>query len=347
MLTDEMKRLTEDIVALHDARINFVDTLIKDTSELLGTFRNEHNQMATDLRNKLETEYKELLEAVDRFMKDTHAQNQQLRSDTLGMLEDYETARQADAKIQKDNLIQFSNDLVKNTANMLLDFGNAHAEMADELQNFLGSSETSRKNEFDEMMNRVKNKISELKTYTETMLRDASKAHAKMAQELRDMLKTVTKERKDEVVQFMLGLVDSHSEMAKELNAFLENSEKNRNENFAEMMKDITARLLDLKSSTHGLLNEYAEDREGMAAAWTSLNKTMTARRTQGIEAVRKIEEKQAVFNTVSASKNGGIKLTQIGKSMGKQWQSLIPTMNELLSEGKIKKDDDGFYHMA
>lgn len=347
MLTDEMKRLTEDIVALHDARVNFVETMIKDTAEMLGTFRSDHNQMSKELRAKLETEYADLLAAVDNFMKETHANNQQLREETLNMLADNEATRQADAKVQKENLIQFSNDLVKNTANMLMEFGNAHAEMAEELRSFLNASESTRKEDFDAMMNDIQNRIAELKSYTEELLRDASKAHAEMAKELRSMLETLTKERKNEVAQFMDELAKAHEAMAKELDEFLANSESTRKEDFTDMMSSITTRLAELNASTNSLLKEYAEDREGMSAAWNALAKTMSARKSMGMEAVKKIEEKDSILAAVSLAKDGGIKLTKIGKNMGKTWQSLIPIANELITEGKLTKDDDGFYHTA
>lgn len=345
MLTHDMKRLTDDIVALHDTRVSFLNTLIHDTSEMLNSFRSDHSKMALDQKKKLEASYRDLKSTVEEFLTETHQKKKQLRDETFRMLEEHEDSRLANARDMKKRLIDFTNQITEEIENLLKSYGEFRTQMA--------SDQKSSLMDF----------TNQLASDTATLLKNFSNAHSEMAKALREMLETDNHTRKTEVAGFMEELAKAHEEMAKELNGFLTSNETTRKNQFKEMMESISTRLSELRTRTHQvlessdeLMKEFGKDRKGMAEAWSELNKLMKNQRAMGQKKVKKIKEeemkkqqqdglKTSVMGIISQSKNSGIKLTQIGKELGRPWQSLIPWITELVDEGAVTKDEKGFYH--
>ena len=81
-------------------------------------------------------------------------------------------------------------------------------------------------------------------------------------------VKDMTKDVKELIARFDKEL----EEMAKDLRHFLANSEKARKEDFAAMMKDITARLNDIRKDTRELLKETSTDMGKAREYWLSLS---------------------------------------------------------------------------
>ena len=154
MLTDEMKCLTEDIVALYEARMSFVNTLVNDTAETIGSFRTEHAEMSKELG--------EFLAASESTRKD----------------EFHQTMESINARIL---------EIKSGTNTMLKDFGEAHAEMSKELGEFLAASESTRKDEFEDMMSAIATRLSDLRNGTQQFLEACGEDREGMAKAWNEM----------------------------------------------------------------------------------------------------------------------------------------------------------------
>lgn len=330
MLTNDMENITKNILDSYETRISFVKGMVSDTAEMLGMFRKEHTEMSASLRTALQSNLKQLKSDVAGFISRAHQEGLQRRQttfqtlldfhekvtkDTKNLLSSFTKLRSESKSEQKESLVNFTNHLVQNTADMLKNF---------------------------------------------------REIHARMASDLNKMLSTATQSRKTEIAAFMKDMAQYHQAtkkeletMRKELGEFLSRSEHDRQMHFNRIMKVIR------------------DDTKDMHEAWQELSVKMQAFRSLGMEKVKEMEEaerkriekerleaerrrlereaaerkqreldktKEMILNAV---KKKASKLTEIGSEIGKAWQGLIPIMSELIEDGKVSKDEDGFYHIG
>jgi len=359
MLADDMKRIVEDITTSYEETVNFVNNLTSDTSEMIGKFRKDHSEMSKSLRNKLQMDFKNLKTTVGEFISDTHHKNEQLRKETLQILSNHEDIRLSEARALKENLRQFVNQVAGDIENLLINFAKVRKQMA-----------SNQKKSLTDFTNQL---VKE----TTDMLKNFSEAHFQMASALKEMLSSDNFSRKVEVAEFMKELAKSHQAMANDLNNFLTGSENDRRSQFTEMMNSITTELKDIKDNVNNILNAFKEDRLGMSETWKEMTKKLHSYRSVGVKKVKELEEgkrkriekeraeaerkrleqeeaeikqresdelKARILDTVTEE---GMKLTEIGKVVGKAWQGLISIMNELIEDDMITKDDEGLYRLA
>jgi len=122
-LADDMKILSEDIVASYGLRVKTIRELEKDTHDMLKGFQSEHKKMATDLK-------KTLAEGEADRLKETGNMMNQIRGE------------------QKDRN--------KAVADLLEKFAKDHEDMAAELRETLAEGEADRLKETGNMMNQIR-----------------------------------------------------------------------------------------------------------------------------------------------------------------------------------------------
>lgn len=150
MLGQDMKRLTEDILALYDTRASFVNELIRETAGKLETFRSDRSEMSHDLREALQGELRARRNTVHQFLAECR-------------------------------------DHMKELAK-------AHESMSKEVNEFLNTSEATRKDQFTGMMTAIRSRLLVIRSVTQEIL-DSSrellesfgKDHQEMAEAWRDM----------------------------------------------------------------------------------------------------------------------------------------------------------------
>jgi len=154
-ISNDMKKLREDIVSANDVRVKAIGVLAKDTHKMLKGFQAEHKEMATNLRG-------ELAKGEEKRLKDSRAMM---------------------ANIQK-----FVSDVGKEVSAMIERFQKEHKVMADELRENLEKGEADRLKTFNDMMGNIHQDINQIETYVANKLKEFSDAHAGMSKELKKML---------------------------------------------------------------------------------------------------------------------------------------------------------------
>jgi len=154
-ISDDMKKLREDIVSANDVRAKAIGVLVKDTHKMLKGFQAEHKEMAANLRGEL-------------------AQGEEKRLN--------------DFKAMMANIQKFVSDLDKEVSAMIERFQKEHKAMADELRENLEKGEVDRLKTFNDMMGNIQQDINQIETYVANKLKEFSDAHAGMSEELKKML---------------------------------------------------------------------------------------------------------------------------------------------------------------
>ena len=100
-IADEMKILTEDIVASYGLRVKTIRELEKDTHDMLKGFQSEHKKMAADLKKTLAKEeadrLKENVNLMNQFQaedKDRIAEQKERNKEVLDLLKGFSTERE-------------------------------------------------------------------------------------------------------------------------------------------------------------------------------------------------------------------------------------------------------------
>ena len=154
-IAEDMKKLTEDIMASHDVRVKALGALVADTHETLRGFATDRKKMAVELRAEL-------------------AKGEQ------GRLKDF--------KAMMSDIEKTLADLTKNVSNTIKGFQKDHKAMAGELEAGLENGETGRLKDFKSMMADIQKSIKEIETYVANKLKEFNKDHADMSEELKKEL---------------------------------------------------------------------------------------------------------------------------------------------------------------
>jgi len=154
-ISNDMKKLREDIVSANDVRVKAIGVLVKDTHKMLKGFQAEHKEMAANLRG-------ELAKGEDQRLKDF--------------------------RVMMANIQKFVSDVDKEVSAMIERFQKEHKAMADELRENLEKGEADRLKTFNDMMGNIHQDINQIETYVANKLKEFSDAHAGMSEELKKML---------------------------------------------------------------------------------------------------------------------------------------------------------------
>jgi len=154
-ISNDMKKLREDIVSANNVRVKAIGVLVKDTHKMLKGFQAEHKEMATNLRG-------ELAKGEDQRLKDF--------------------------RVMMANIQKFVSDIDKEVSAMIERFQKEHKVMADELRENLEKGEADRLKTFNDMMGNIHQDINQIETYVANKLKEFSDAHVGMSEELKKML---------------------------------------------------------------------------------------------------------------------------------------------------------------
>ena len=161
-ISNDMKKLREDIVSANNVRVKAIGVLVKDTHKMLKGFQVEHKKMATDLRGELAKGEEQRLKGEEQRLKDF--------------------------QVTMANIQKFVSDLDKDVSAMIGRFQKEHKVMADELKENLEKGEVDRLKTFNDMMGNIHQDINQIETYVANKLKEFSNAHTGMSEELRKML---------------------------------------------------------------------------------------------------------------------------------------------------------------
>ena len=194
-------------------------------------------------------------------------------------------------------------------------------------------------------------KIGQIKKETEETLKNLQDVHKEMSLEQRKNLAKGVENRKEEVNKTLDDFKVAHSQMSKEL--------KNDLNKFNQ----------EIKSKVSGMLNDFHSTQDKLRAelekvslSWQQTASIMQGKRS-GVKTVpevlekkiikEKLPEKTKIVEKLSDKEQvlvlikkhlEGLKLTEIGVELGKDWRWYIPTVKELMGENKIRKETNLYY---
>ena len=93
-IADEMKILTEDIVASYGLRVKTIRELEKDTHDMLKGFQSEHKKMAADLKKTLEQGEADRLKASGSLKSEIQAEQKNRNKAVADLLKEHKTERE-------------------------------------------------------------------------------------------------------------------------------------------------------------------------------------------------------------------------------------------------------------
>jgi len=140
-IADDMKKLTEDIVASYDVRVKAIGALVKDTHQMLKGFNLEHKEMAEKLSSDLAKFVGGLVKETAALVKKFQAEHKEMAEELGNSLAKGETDRLNGDKERLKAFKGMMSDIRKGVkdietyvANKLKEFTDAHADMSAELK---------------------------------------------------------------------------------------------------------------------------------------------------------------------------------------------------------------------
>ena len=122
-MAEDMKRLTEDMIAANEARLGAVGALMTETREALKGFRADRTKMAGDQAKDLAGFVGALSQSV-----------QQIRREAQDRLGEFGKANKQMSKDQSKRLADYAQGLVQDVTSMMSRFDNERAHMSKDLR---------------------------------------------------------------------------------------------------------------------------------------------------------------------------------------------------------------------
>ncbi len=279
-MAEQMKNLSEEILANYKQRAKDNGELVKEVQKTLDGFRNDHMEMAAtiranaaNLRSNLAQEQKDRLKSFQQLMNGIHGSISEIQNEVEGI------------KVS--------------TAGMLKDFSVSHDAMATNLNKELEQDKTNRANwntgrlkEFGGLMKninteivKIQKEVSDVFGYTDKLLKKFSSDHGKMSAEMKAELTANLTERvkytQDLLNQYNKRLAEMSKEnqkMAKALRLDLAKSRKELSQSDIQRMKDFNVTFTGIQKKVHEIqkfvntfLGEFSTDRKQAAATWAKL----------------------------------------------------------------------------
>jgi len=166
-ISDDIKKLGEDIVVSYDSRVKAIGELVSDVHKTLEGFTIDRKKMGEEQAKNLGDFVKGLSKSVEDMLKRFQKDHKQVSDD------------------QAKSLADFVKDLTKNVGDTMTRIQKAHKEMADNLKESLEKGETDRLKDFKDMMGYITKGIKEIENYVANKLKEFHDTHADMSKELK------------------------------------------------------------------------------------------------------------------------------------------------------------------
>ncbi|MBE3093463.1 MAG: hypothetical protein IMZ52_00400 [Actinobacteria bacterium] len=304
-INEEMKKLGEEIIGSYDVRTERIEQLKKETEDTLKSSRDW-------LKNFQDNHKKMSLE-------------------------------------QRENLSKYQENLEGDVKETLKGFRLSLEKMGSDLREDLAKGTERRKEEVGKTIEDTQKMIDEFKV-----------SRIQMSKELREDLTTGVERRKKEVGKILEDaqkMMDdfkvSHRQMSKEL-------KKNLSKSNQGMKSEVKKKLNDFQT----IQDKLRADLQKASLSWQQTASTLQEKRS-GVKPLPKVAGKKIVKKELPKPEQNiikenlsdkqktlalikkhpeGIKLTEIGVELGKDWRWYIITIKELMEENKIRKEENLYY---
>jgi len=248
---------------------------------------------------------------------------------------------------QRENLSKYKENLEGGVKEMLKGFRLSLEKIGSDLRKDLAKGVERRKAE-----------VSKTLEDTQKMMNEFKISRIQMSKELKESLTTGVERRKaevsktlDDTKKMMDDFKVSHSQMSKEL-------KKNLTKSNQGIKSEVSSMLNDFRSTQ----DKLRADLEKASLSWQQTASTLQEKRS-GVKPIpevlgkkiikEKFPKKTKIAEELSDKKQvlmlikehpEGIKLTEIGASLEKDWRWYIVTVKELMEENKIRKEENLYY---
>jgi len=247
-----------------------------------------------------------------------------------------------DVRVERiEQLKKETEETLKSSRDLLNNFQDDHKKMSLEQRKNLSEYKENLEGEVKEMLKGFR--LSLEKTGSD-LRKDLAKGAKRRKAEVNKTLEDTQKMMNDFKV--------SHSQMSKELR------------------KNLTKSNQGIKSEVSSMLNDFSSaqdklraDLEKASLSWQQTASALQEKRSGVKKSIPEVLEKKTIKETLpkktkiaeelSDKKQAlvlikkhpeGIKLTEIGAELGKDWRWYIPTVKELMEENKIRKEENLYY---
>lgn len=177
-------------------------------------------------------------------------------------------------------------------------------------------------------------------------LKEAGNNHSRMGKELRASLAESERQRLDAAFEFASALAAGTKERTREVGRMLAGF----GEELADFGRDNNRRAAAVRE----FLGEVREDMLAAGAAWRGIPGKLSRpfppappESTKNLTDLRagptRNDKERDIFNVVMGHPRG-LKLTDIGKSLGADWRSLNAPTRSLVAAGKLRKVDNLYF---
>jgi len=317
-ISNDMKKLREDIVSSNDVRVKAIGVLVKDTHKMLKGFQAEHKEMATNLRGELAKGEEKRLKGEEQRLKDF--------------------------RVTMANIQKFVSDLDKEVSAMIERFQKEHKVMADklkenavELKENLEKGEADRLKTFNDMMGNIHQDINQIETYVANKLKEFSDAHAGMSEELKKML-----------AQYVADMVKA----TKNLMGDIQKRQKERTAEIADLNAEVADLLDAFKTEREKMAANWQALTATMAKKRGIKPKVEAEVKVRPVkEAIEEKEEEvtpdmdldEKILQFIKKHPKG-VRVGDMEETLGVVRMRLGVIAKKLLEEGKIRKEENMYF---
>jgi len=233
-------------------------------------------------------------------------------------------------------------ELKKETEEVLKNFQNVHKKMSLEQRENLSKYKENLEGEVKEMLKGFRLSLEKIGSdLRKDLAKGVERRKAEVSKTLEDTQKMMN--------EFKV----SHSQMSKELKKNLTKSNQRIKSEVSKMLDDF-----------HSTQDKVRADLEKVSLSWQQTASTLQEKRS-GVKPIPEVLEKKIIKEKLPKKTKiveelsdkeqvlmlikehpEGIKLTEIGAELGKDWRWYIPTVKELIEENKIRKEENLYYPM-
>jgi len=246
-----------------------------------------------------------------------------------------------DVRVERiEQLKKETEETLKSSRDLLKNFQNVHKKMSLEQREDLSEYKENLEGEVKEMLKGFRLSLEKIGS---DLRKDLAKGVERRKAEVSKTL--------DDAKKMMDDFKVSHSQMSKEL-------KKNLTKSNQGIKSEVSRMLNDFRSTQ----DKLRADLEKASLSWQQTASTLQEKRS-GLKSIPEVLEKKIIkemlpkktkiVEELSDKKQAlvlikkhpeGIKLTEIGAELGKDWRWYIPTVKELIEENKIRKEENLYY---
>jgi len=171
-LSDEIRKLTQNMLEGHESRTAAVAGIRTSTAQELAEFHAAHQAQAAEQRQRLAEDRDRLASDTAAFMDETHAANRRMAAELRAHLDEQELARREQAAEDARGRAEDVAALKSDTAAFMDETHSATRQMAAELRAHLDEQESARQEQAAEDARERAEYVAALKSNTAAMLND-------------------------------------------------------------------------------------------------------------------------------------------------------------------------------